>query len=40
VGGREGINTYFDLFDVIVNEITSKLENMTKSVNSPNLRGG
>ncbi len=30
VGGREGINTYFDLFDVIVGEITSKLANHGK----------
>jgi len=29
VGGREGINTYFDLFDVIVGETTSKLGNIT-----------
>jgi ABC-type Zn uptake system ZnuABC Zn-binding protein ZnuA len=27
VGGREGVNTYFDLFDTIVGEITSKLVN-------------
>jgi len=30
VGGREGINTYFDLFDAIVGEITSKLANHGK----------
>jgi len=30
VGARDGINTYFDLFDVIVGEITSKLANHGK----------
>lgn len=34
VGVREDVNTYFDLFDVIVDEITTKLENMTKASNS------
>ena len=29
VGGRDGIDTYFDLLDVIVNEVTSKFENIT-----------
>ena len=29
VDGRDGIDTYFDLLDVIVNEVTSKLENIT-----------
>ncbi len=30
VGGRDGINTYSDLFDAIVGEITSKLANQGK----------
>jgi zinc/manganese transport system substrate-binding protein len=40
VDGREGIKTYFDHFDVIVSEVTSKLEGMKKSVNSINKEGG
>jgi ABC-type Zn uptake system ZnuABC Zn-binding protein ZnuA len=40
VGGRDGINTYSDLFDVVVGEITSKLESITKSVDSSNQKGG
>jgi zinc/manganese transport system substrate-binding protein len=30
VGGRDGVNTYFDLFDTIVGEITSNLTNHGK----------
>jgi zinc/manganese transport system substrate-binding protein len=40
VGGRDEINTYFDLLDAIVNEVTSKLKNMKQAVNSSNLSGG
>ncbi|MCI0454450.1 MAG: metal ABC transporter substrate-binding protein [Candidatus Dadabacteria bacterium] len=40
VDGREGIKTYFELFDVIVGDVTSKLEGMTKSFNSTNQEGG
>ncbi|HWP93690.1 MAG TPA: metal ABC transporter substrate-binding protein [Thermodesulfobacteriota bacterium] len=40
VGGGDGINTYFDLLDAIVNDVTSKLENMKQAVNSSNLAGG
>jgi ABC-type Zn uptake system ZnuABC Zn-binding protein ZnuA len=31
VGAYEGINTYFELFDVIVDEVTSRLENIRTS---------
>ena len=40
VDAREGINTYFDLFNAIVNDVTSKLENMKQAVNSSNPEGG
>jgi zinc/manganese transport system substrate-binding protein len=40
VGGGDGINTYFDLLDEIVNEVTSKLEEMKQAVNSSNQAGG
>lgn len=32
VGGREGINTYFDFIDALVGEITSALKNQTGSI--------
>lgn len=32
VEGREGINTYFELFDALVGEITSALKNQTGSI--------
>ena len=31
VGGQEGVNTYFELFDALVGEITSSLKNRTVS---------
>ncbi len=40
VGGRDGINTYFDLFDVIVGDITSKLASTKEAIRSSNLAGG
>jgi zinc/manganese transport system substrate-binding protein len=40
VGGRDGINTYYDLFDVIVGDIKSKLANTKEAVKSSNLAGG
>lgn len=40
VGGRDGINTYFDLLDVIVNEVTSKIENTKQSVSHSSQTGG
>jgi zinc/manganese transport system substrate-binding protein len=38
VDARQGINTYFDLFNAIVNDVTSKLENMKQAVNSSNQK--
>ncbi|HEX3034931.1 MAG TPA: metal ABC transporter substrate-binding protein [Thermodesulfobacteriota bacterium] len=40
VGGGDGISTYFDLLDEIVNEVTSKLENTKQSVRHSSQTGG
>ena len=40
VGGGDGINTYSDLFDVIVGEISSKLESTKEAVKSSSMAGG
>ena len=40
VGGQDGINTYFDLFDVIVGEITSALKNETGQTNHSASKAG
>ncbi|HEX3036788.1 MAG TPA: metal ABC transporter substrate-binding protein [Thermodesulfobacteriota bacterium] len=40
VGGRDGINTYFDLLDVIVDEVTTKLKNTEQSVSHSSQAGG
>lgn len=41
VGGEEGINTYFDLFDAIVGEITSALEGRSGAAESgSSMRNG
>lgn len=40
VGGRDGIDAYFDLLDVIVDEVTSKLENIKQSVSHSNPEAG
>lgn len=40
VGGQDGINTYFDLFDVIAGEITSALKNETGQANHSASKAG
>lgn len=40
VGGRDGINTYIDLFDAIVGEITGALKEKKQAVNSSALNTG